>query len=287
MKKTDSLRKPPTSTQNWIQKGKFNSRGLLLYILPLPLIPAALLSFIYGDLFAIMVNTGACASFLLAANLLRHGLAAELQYQEKKITQPPKWPLKTFAALIVALSTFAVAWIAAGNTFFVGIAFGLGALTGMLLLYGTDPHKEKMIAGNHGYTAAEIAQTIDEATAQISGIEQANQHIDNPIFNQRIRLICEHAREILSMLQEDPADIRRSRKFLNIYLKGALKVSKGFAEMQNKQQTEQLSENFDQVLKTIESVFIAQKQKLLADDMLDLDVQIEVLATQLKNEGVI
>ena len=287
MKKTDSLRKPPANTQNWIQKGKFNSRGLLLYILPLPLIPAALLSFIYGDLFAIMVNTGACASFLLAANLLRHGLAAELQYQEKKITQPPKWPLKTFAALIVALSTFAVAWIAAGNTFFVGIAFGLGALTGMLLLYGTDPHKEKMIAGNHGYTAAEIAQTIDEATAQISGIEQANQHIDNPIFNQRIRLICEHAREILSMLQEDPADIRRSRKFLNIYLKGALKVSKGFAEMQNKQQTEQLSENFDQVLKTIESVFIAQKQKLLADDMLDLDVQIEVLATQLKNEGVI
>ncbi|BCG64504.1 MAG: membrane-bound serine protease (ClpP class) [Methyloprofundus sp.] len=287
MKKTDQLRKPKIYQKNLLQKGLFSSRGLLLYILPLPLIPAAIISFMYGDLLRIITNLSACASFLFAASLLRHGLAAEIEYQEKKITQPPKWPLKMFAAIIVALSTFAVTWIAAGNSFFVAIAFGLGALAGMLLHYGTDPHKEKMIAGSHGYTAAEIAQTIDEAETQIFGIEQANKQINNPKFNQRIRIICEHAHEILSMLQEDPGDIRRSRKFLNIYLDGALKVTEGFADMQRKQQSEQLAENFDNVLKTIESVFIEQKQKLLEDDILDLDVQIEVLATQLKNEGVI
>jgi hypothetical protein len=41
------------------------------------------------------------------------------------------------------------------------------------------------------------------------------------------------------------------------------------------------------VLMTIEDVFQEQHQKLLEHDLMDLDVQIEVLATQLKREGVV
>jgi 5-bromo-4-chloroindolyl phosphate hydrolysis protein len=70
-------------------------------------------------------------------------------------------------------------------------------------------------------------------------------------------------------------------------LDGAFKVTEGYADMHRKYQSEQLTENFDHVLQTIESVFIEQKQKLLEDDVLDLDVQIEVLTAQLKHEGVI
>jgi 5-bromo-4-chloroindolyl phosphate hydrolysis protein len=128
---------------------------------------------------------------------------------------------------------------------------------------------------------------VDEAELQIVGIEQANKQINNRQFNQRIDGICEHAREIVDIIQEDPGDIRRARKFLNVYLDGALKVTKGYAEMQGKHQSEELTQNFNNVLQTIESVFVEQKTKLLEDDILDLDVQIEVLTTQLKHEGVI
>ena len=48
-----------------------------------------------------------------------------------------------------------------------------------------------------------------------------------------------------------------------------------------------LDDNFRRVLVTIEEVFQEQQQKLLETDITDLDVQIEVLATQLKREGVI
>jgi hypothetical protein len=41
------------------------------------------------------------------------------------------------------------------------------------------------------------------------------------------------------------------------------------------------------VLDSIETVFKEQKEKLLEEDLFDLDVQMEVLATQLKNEGVV
>ena len=48
-----------------------------------------------------------------------------------------------------------------------------------------------------------------------------------------------------------------------------------------------LEDNFRRVLATIEEVFAEQRQKLLEADVTDLDVQIEVLTTQLKREGVV
>ena len=286
MKNTEQLRKPKPYQKKHAEGLLYNGRGFLLYLLPIPLVLASILSFIYGDFSRIITNVGGCVAYLFAASLLRKGIAAERQYLDKKITQAPKWPLKTIAALIVAITTVWVALLGAGNSFFTSIAFGLGALAGMAFLYGFDPRQEKMVTGSHGYSAEEIAQTIDKAEEQIVEIEQANKQIKNRDFNRRIRVICEHGREILDMLQDDPADIRRARKFLNIYLDGALKVTNGYADMQTKQQSEQFTENFENVLQTIESVFIEQKQKLLEDDILDLDVQIEVLTEQLKEEGV-
>jgi len=287
MKKTEQLRKPKPYQKKQAQGMLYNSRGILLYVLPLALVPAAFLSFAYGDFSRIITNVGGCAAFLLAASLLRRGIAAEKHYLDKKVTGSPKWPLKTVASIIVAITTVWIALMGAGHSLITSIAFGLGALAGMFLLYGFDPRQEKMVSGTHGYTAEEISQTVDEAEAQIVGIELANKQIHNRSFNQRIRVICEHAREVVDMIQDNPGDIRRARKFLNVYLDGALKVTDGYADMQRKHQSEELTQNFDNVLKTIESVFIEQKQKLLEDDVLDLDVQIDVLTAQLKHEGVI
>jgi len=287
MNNSEQLRKPKPYQKKTAGGLIYSSRGLLLYILPLALIPASILSFIYADFLRIIINITGCMGFLFATSLLRKGLAAEADYQDKKITLAPKWPLKTLAALLVALSTTSIALLGAGHSLLVSIVFGLGALAGMFLLYGFDPRQEKMVTGSHGYSAEEISQAIAEAEAKISGIERANKQINNRQFNQRIQTICTHAREIVGLLEEDPGDIRRARKFLNIYLDGAFKVTEGYADMHRKHQSEQLTENFDHVLQTIESVFIEQKQKLLEDDVLDLDVQIEVLAAQLKHEGVI
>jgi hypothetical protein len=48
-----------------------------------------------------------------------------------------------------------------------------------------------------------------------------------------------------------------------------------------------LETNFSRVLDSIEQTFNEQQVKLLEDKQFDLDVQIEVLETQLKREGVL
>jgi 5-bromo-4-chloroindolyl phosphate hydrolysis protein len=268
-------------------KAWFSSNALLLYVLPVPLVFGVVKAFANGNLLAILVNSGGYAAFFVAARLMHKGLQAEVKYREKKIARAPKLPLKLFSTFIVAVTTFVVAWLGAKQTFFVSIAFGVGALSGMLLRYGLDPRKQKMVAGVHGYTVEEISATIGEAETVIASIEHANNKIHNHEFNIRIDRICEVARNILDELEANPSAIRRTRKFLLVYLDGANKVTSGYANAHLQSGSIELEQNFRDVLDTIETVFKEQKNKLLEEDLFDLDVQIEVLAKQLKHEGIV
>lgn len=268
-------------------RGWFGSTGLLLYILPSLAIPATIKAFITGNLAGIIINAGGYALFVLAAKFLRRGLIAEATYHEKRITHAPKWPLKTCAAILVAITTFFMAWQGAQNTFWVAVAFGSGALLGMYLIYGFDPRTEKTVRGAHGYSTEEISKTINEAESVILSIENANRQIRNLEFNNRINRICETARSILVELEANPATIRRTKKFLLVYLDGASKVTSGYASTHQQVTSIELEQNFRNLLDSIETVFKEQKDKLLEEDLFDLDVQMEVLANQLKNEGVV
>jgi 5-bromo-4-chloroindolyl phosphate hydrolysis protein len=280
------LRKNPKrfvkQTQNW-----FNSSGLLLYVLPFLLVPGTIKAFAHGNLLGIIINAGGYAAFLLAAQILRRGLQAENIYREKRVARAPKWPLKTLAAGIVAGTTFVLAWLGAHFPFFVSIAFGAGALLGMFLRYGFDPRTQKTVAGGHGYTIEEISSTIEAAENTILSIENANNKITNHEFNDRIDRICETARNILDEMEANPSTIRRARKFLLVYLEGTNKVTTGYANTHVQADSIELAQNFRTVLDSIESVFKEQKDKLLQEDLFDLDVQIEVLAKQLKHEGIV
>ncbi len=262
-------------------------KGLMLFVLPMAALPATVIAFGKGDLIGIFVNGGGYSLYLLAAILLRRGLRQEADYHERRISRAPKWSFKIYAAILVAVATWLIACFGADYTFPVSVLFGICSMLGMYLTYGFDPRREKMIDGSHGYSAGEVTDTIAAAEQIISQIEQANRRIENTEFNNRIVRICHEARSVLEIIEQDPGDIRRARKFLNVYLDGARRVSEGYANTHERMNSEQLEDNFREILQTIETVFKEQKQKLLENDFFDLDVQMEVLATQLKREGVL
>lgn len=261
-------------------------QGLMLFFLPAALIPASIIALGRGHFIAIIVNAGALAIYLLAAVLLRKGIIAEKIYQENEINPPPKWPYKTFAAILVATTTGLIAWLGIGETLAVAMVYALCAFLGMYLSYGLDPRTRAKIQDSGGYTGAEITQMLEEARQKIVHIEQANAEITNAEMNRRISTICGTANNILTEIKSDPKDLRRTRKFLNVYLEGASQVTSGYAKTHQQTQNEALEQNFRNVLQTIEEVFAEQHRKLLEEEVFDLDVQIEVLNTQLKHEGI-
>jgi 5-bromo-4-chloroindolyl phosphate hydrolysis protein len=191
------------------------------------------------------------------------------------------------AAIITALATGLVAWLGARYSLAVALMFAGGAFLGMYLSYGFDHRQEKKIADAQGYSGDEILRMLEDSSQVIRNIEQANKKIRNTELNRRIENICAIADRILAEIESDPRDIRRARKFLNVYLDGAKQVTEGYAQTHQQTQSGQLEQNFRNVLETIESVFQEQHQKLLEDDVFDLDVKIEVLTTQLKREGIL
>ena len=266
---------------------RYSPRGLLLYFLPASLIPATIIALGKGNLLGIIVNASGFALYFFAAWCLRNGLQAEAALAQSPLTPVPKWPLKMLAAIITALATGLVAWLGARHTFLVALMFAGGAFLGMYLSYGFDRRQEKKIADTRDYSGNEILRMLEESSKIIRSIEQANDKIRNTELNQRIENICTIADRILAEIESDPRDIRRARKFLNVYLDGARQVTEGYANTHQQNQSGQLEQNFRNVLETIESVFQEQHQKLLEQDVFDLDVKIEVLTTQLKREGIL
>jgi 5-bromo-4-chloroindolyl phosphate hydrolysis protein len=280
----NQFRKPKRFVANTLQR--YSPRGLLLYFLPMALIPATFIALGKGHLLGVLVNATGFALYMLAAWCVRKGLQAEHVYNNSRIARPPR-PLKMTAAILTALATGMIAWLGARNSLPVSLLFAGGAFLGMYLSYGFDPRKEKNIVAAHGYSRDEILRTLEDSSRIIRSIEQANDRIRNAELNQRIERICEIADSILAEIEADPRDIRRARKFLNVYLEGARQVTEGYARTHPQTQSGELEQNFRNVLETIESVFQEQHQKLLEEDVFDLDVKIEVLATQLKREGIL
>jgi 5-bromo-4-chloroindolyl phosphate hydrolysis protein len=266
---------------------RYSPRGLLLYFLPIALIPATFIALAKGHVLNVLINAAGFALYMLAAICLRKGLRAEYFYHKSRIAGPPNPPLKTIAAVIAAIATGMVAWLGAGHSLPAGMLFAGGAFLGMYLRYGFDPRVEKRkITAAYGYSGDEIRQALEDSSRIIRGIEQANNRIRNAELNRRIERICDIADDILADIAADPRDFRRARKFLNVYLDGARQVTEGYARTHRQTASEELEQNFRNVLDTIESTFQEQHQKLLEEDLFDLDVKIEVLNTQLKREGI-
>ncbi len=268
--------------------GRFPSpKGMLMFLLPLPVLIAAVVSLAHGSLDGLLGNAAGYGLFLAGALLLRRGLLTEAEYGRRRVAKAP-WPLKTLGGGVIALATGVTAWFGAGQHPAIAVAFGLAALLGCYLSYGFDPRVAKRFTDRDGVDVTDrVLEALTQAEASIAAIEQSTRNIRNAELNSRLRRIVAQARQILTMLEEDPRDLRRARKFLNVYLDGAKQVTEGYAKTHARVAAPELEDNFRRVLATIEDVFQEQQQKLLETDVTDLDVQIEVLTTQLKREGVI
>lgn len=264
----------------------YSPRGFLLYFLALFLLPTILTALIKGQAITVLINAAAFTLYCLAATWLRKGLRAEHADSQSRLQNPTKWPFKALAAVLVAVTTGLLVILNIQQSLLMAAVYAAGAFLGMYLSYGFDQREQINIQPSQGYSGEEIRKTLADALTIIQSIEHANQTIRHSEFNQHIERICDIAAGVIADLQADPRGIRRARKFLNVYLENVQQVVQGYAKTHQQISSESLEQNFRQALDAIESAFQEQRQKLLEDDMFDLDVKIEVLTAQLKREGI-
>jgi 5-bromo-4-chloroindolyl phosphate hydrolysis protein len=261
-------------------------RGGWLYVLPLPLAFDALVSLWTGSLGAMLAASLAYGGFLFGATVARLGFAHEAEFEDKSFaTRPPRY--KAFGAGILALTTAFAAYASAGHDAVTAGAFGIACAIGFFLLYGFDPRASRLtLPADLGVSADEIEAALREAYAKVDGIELAGGQIRSLEFRHRLGRIVTGARKVLVTIEENPRSLRRARRFINVYLDGARQVTEKYARTHVGAEAPQLEQNFRQLLIDMESACEEQHRMLADNNLVDLDVQIEVLATRLKHEGV-
>ena len=276
-----------------LNKIKYGLKGFLLFVLPIPLLFAAIISLVRGEIIHTLVSGLAFTGFMISAMIAREGFKQEGQYQRRRFVKAPKIPFKSIAALFLGATTGLTALFATKGGFSINhilesTFWGIVALLGFYFSYGLDPRKDKTGGISLNVSADEVFEALEAAEMKILAIEDAGKKINNLELNQHLKSIVKKARHILETIKNNPNDLERARKFLKVYLEGTQRVTESYAKTHSKNATtDVLDTNFKRVLNTIEKTFDEQDEKLKENDRFDLDVKIEVLETQLKREGVV
>ena len=224
-----------------------SAAAFLLFVLPTPVLIKGILAIFSGRILMLAWCLALYAVFIVGASLVKRGLALEAEYKARRIARASLLPYKTAGAIILGLATVATAW---------------------------------------GVDGATVVAALETARAKLDRIENASKGIRNREFQSRIKSILGSAYLVLDEIENDPRDLRRARKFLNVYLDGAVEVTERYAATYEKTQSGTLEQGFSELLEDMEHVFKEQHDKLLQDDELDLDVQMDVLRQRLRREGV-
>ena len=226
-----------------------------LFLAPLPLLIVVISGLMQGQFFRIV--SAACALGLAwtAAWFLRKAKAYEIEATRRKWARSTRVPWRFSAAVFAGGSAFLIVNLLMGHNIFVGALAALGGFVGVVLAYGFDPQYDKTKdVSRFGVTTEEIVEALDEAEQNLAQIQEAAKNIGNTELKIRLGRIVEKTRGILDLIEEDPKDLRRARKFLKVYLRGARDVTRQYARTHSKQQNDELEENFRNVLTSIEEV---------------------------------
>jgi 5-bromo-4-chloroindolyl phosphate hydrolysis protein len=261
-------------------------KAALLFVLPMPLTISIVIQLASGNVAQLATTSAALAALWGAGMLTWRALIAEARYLLGERDDPPRLPLKGFGAALTAAGA-ALTGLAGEHGVANAVVLALLAGVGYVCFYGRDlkPHRVE-IANVDGIDIAAVTATLKQAYGRLRGIDAAARDIAVPEFGERLKRITDIGRGILAEIERDPRDASRARKFLNIYLDSAERVTSEYARTHRQLRSQPLEANFRQLLIDMESTFDEQRTKLLENDLTSLDVDIEVLNTRLKREGV-
>jgi 5-bromo-4-chloroindolyl phosphate hydrolysis protein/uncharacterized protein YjeT (DUF2065 family) len=221
--------------------------------------------------------------------LIARGCREEAENAGRTLAVSPA-PWRALGAAAAALAAFFISYGAAHDGVMMAVLFGVIAGAACILTYGLDPRLDRSAieaaAKRAGFNAKDVISQLDEAHRKVRGIEEAATQLHSRELRTRLGRITQQARTILGQLEQQPRDLSRARRFLVTYLDGTRDVVAKYSAQQRDLADTPLADNFRNVLTTVEEVFTEQEELLRRDDQLDLEVQIEVLETQLKREGV-
>ncbi len=187
-------------------------------------------------------------------------------------------------SLLTGLGVFAALFFLQGISMAFSITGGIIAWLIVILLFTNRGDKKEITKVSvDSETKQEIDNTIRMGRKSISSIRQAILRLSQPEVKRQVEELCVIADSILEMLRKDPEDLRVVKHFISHYLEPTQNIILKYAELATTRPMPADAiatlERTEKSLKTIRASFLEQKEKMLANDVIDLDTEIKVFET--------
>jgi len=157
----------------------------------------------------------------------------------------------------------------------------------VILLYSKKENNDTIVV--EGLTRSDLENTIKTGRKLTAGMRQAIKRLSQIEICREVEDLCRIAESMFDLLRKDPKDIRIVKQFITYYLEPTHKIIVKYSELATTRPMPadaiETLERTEKSLKSIRATFLKQKEKMLSNDVMDLDTEIKVFETLSSNLG--
>ncbi|RDW20006.1 hypothetical protein CWR48_06775 [Oceanobacillus arenosus] len=139
-------------------------------------------------------------------------------------------------------------------------------------------------------TSSFYLNILNEGHAKLATIKNEVTNIQKDSIRTQANELLRICDQIFKELEENLQDIQTVRQFFTYYLDALHTILKKYNQISRNElrgnDIEKMEERVAQNLELLHDLFISIRNKLLEDDVIDLDIELQTLQKMLKSEGV-
>ncbi|HNR88989.1 MAG TPA: 5-bromo-4-chloroindolyl phosphate hydrolysis family protein [Spirochaetota bacterium] len=210
------------------------------------------------------------------------------------MTQSPKqkssgWP-RQLISLAIAGGVFAGLHVFLNIGIFVSLLAALGGYIAGLIIFRRRARPEGVEILSGGVSQSDLRATLAEGSRKLNEMRSYGMRIRNAEVKRKVYDICAVVERIYDNFKKDPKDIKAAKQFLSYYFDAVINILKRYVELSSQPvqsaEVKASLEKAEGILDSIHRAFEAQYDKLLRDDVLDLETEIKVLKNMITMEGL-
>jgi 5-bromo-4-chloroindolyl phosphate hydrolysis protein len=257
--------------------------GFLFLILGVNYLSFAIKSLGHGENFYFIISLLIFTAFVASFVMLRRGIALEKIYNGSKYAKAPTYPLKTIAGVLLALVSALSAYLGS-YSFFSSLMLGAALLLGWYLYYGFDPRDDKIEGYDNSKSAERIMKLLVQANEDIHVIQTLASESSSILIKNSMQQMAEAFLKMVRHIESEPDDYDRARKYLVSYLAELRSMCQTYIKLEKRGRSAEMRESFLDAMDSSIEKLDRQYERLLDEDMVDLDVKLSVMKKRLENE---
>ena len=133
-------------------------------------------------------------------------------------------------------------------------------------------------------------ELFDKAVADYNAIEALRDTLKDEALGTQLAAMQVTAYRLLKYLEENPLKVIPARRFVDYYQDRALTLTKQFCDLEKTglktAQVEETKQKVRQTLNTFDEAYEAEFEKVISDQLLDMEAELAVLRQNIKAEGL-